>query len=329
MITNAGQYVARLIRSSVRDVAKLVEQAAEDGAKRLDGAGITKLDEWMRAHKSVGFLYGGVFDQSIEMIERHLRLCEELAESMALVLESRPVSATPIVLERSLGEAVMRLAYTLDASAPPVRTALRMAAYQLDSIEGNLPAARSFGYYAQAEGERALESTAEMHKWLTDAGFILHPARAEPFTASLELDGHRENLRFNATDAYRAYAPTTPWMWELGSGVTHSRGWMLSALMPTTRTDPVTPPHDVALSVGASVVELCDVLARTARDHTGTDVDWFLKKNHLRRLGIASGRPGSQSPKVGHIEYAQRGPDWKRSEGSMGPSFIRGARTAD
>lgn len=323
MINSAGAYVARLIRMTARDVAELVDRAAVDGGKRLEGAGITTLDEWMRMHQHAGFIYGGVFDQSIDMIERHLRLCDELAESMAQLLESGPVSASPIVLERSLGEAIMRIAYTLDPSVPPARTVLRMAAYQLDSVEGTLTAARTFGRYAKEEETKAMESIKTLHKLLSDAGFERLPDKREPLTATLSLNGQRENLRFNATDAYRKYAPSSPWMWEMGSGVTHSRGWMLDGLMPTLRAAPITSPADVALSVATSVVELSDVLARTAHAHTGTDVDWFLKRNHLRRMGIASSRPGTGAPKIGHVEYAGRGPEWVPKRGSMGPSFIK------
>ncbi len=324
-----GKYAARIIRMTVRDARALVDDAMEAGAERREGAGITKLDAWMRGHDHAGFIYGGLFHQSVDMAERHLRLCEELAESMALLLETAPVKAAPLVLERSMGEAVMRLAYMLDPEVMPARTVLRMTAYQLDTVEGNLRAAHSFGGYAEDERVKATESIATLQGWLRDAGFELLPSRTEPFTSSIGIEGQRENLKFNATDAYAKYVPTAPWMWELGSGVTHSRGWMLSGLISTLRDDAITSALDVALESAMSVITLADVLADVAESHTGVDADTFRKGNHQRRLAVTSMAERRSGLAVGHKEYAARGADWKPRPGYMGASFIRPPKTKE
>ena len=319
-----GGYAARIVRATIRDTGLLIEQATEAGAKRLPDSGVTALDTWMRGHPNAAFLYGGIFGQNLETTERMLGACSDIAESIALLLDTNGrVLASPFVLERALGEAIMRLCYIFDHSAPPARTIGRMAAYQLESIEGNLRAAEAFGIQGAEKAVRARENIAEMHGWLNENGFELFADRREPFTVSLAIDGHRENIKFDATAAFKRYLPASAWQWELGSGVTHSRGWMLAGLLATSETEALTSPTEVAMAVAGSSLELGDALARAAHGHTGAEVTWYLAKNHQRRRGITSWSGMHQELAVDHTEYAKRGPNWKNREGHLGASFQR------
>lgn len=317
-------YAARVIRSTLRDSRRVIDEAVIAGGERRDGAGITLLDAWMRAHVHADFIFGGLWDQNLETAERLLTLCGELAESIAILFESPSrLAAAPFVLERALGEAIMRIAHIFDPNVLPARTVARMAAYQLETIEGNLHAALAFGENGVEEVDDARAQIAEMHGFLERAGFTRLPARREPFTASVEIGGERENLKFNATEAFKRYLPSSPWMWELGSGVTHGRGWMLGSLIATTQTEAVSTDVDVALSVGGAVVELADALARTAAGHSGVDVDWFLKKNHLRRRGLSSWSGRGARLSVDHKEYASRPANFRARQVPDESSFYR------
>ncbi|MBN8981996.1 MAG: hypothetical protein J0I29_12080, partial [Rhizobiales bacterium] len=151
-----GIYAARLLRATIFDVDNLLDEALEAGGQRRRGSGIAALDQYMRASPRRDFVYGAIFGTNMETIERLLRTCKELAEAIALAFDSGSlVRVAPFVLERALGEAIMRICYILDAGVPPARTILRMAAYQLESVEGNLRTAEAFGPSAAAAKARA------------------------------------------------------------------------------------------------------------------------------------------------------------------------------
>jgi len=265
---------------------------------------------------------------NMDTVERLLRSCRDLTTGLALALDENGELRTSLfVLQRALGEAVMRLSYIMDADIPPARSLARMAAYQVESIEGNLAAADSFGPHAVEDAVRIKAAVAELQRRLAEGGFDLTPdARRPSLTAGVTLDGQRENIKFNATDAFKKYVPGSSWQWELGSGVTHSRGWMLSSIVPTLETEAPGTAIELVVGVGLVVFDLADAVARVAAGHTGVDVDWFLKKVHSRRLGAISWTSSDRSLSVGHVEYASRDPDFEATKGHLGASFRRPAQ---
>lgn len=321
-----GMYAARIVRAVLKDVDDLLDQVLEAGADRRPTAGITAFDEWARTHKHSEF-YLAVFRQSMDDVERLLRTCVDMAESIAVLMETNgPSFVSPLVLSRSLGEAVMRVCHVIAADVPPQRTLARMAAFQLEAVEGNLRAAQMFGAQAAAEGARALDNIAEMQDWLKREGFELGPHRVKPFTAWIKVDGQTENIEFNATDAYKRYMPMGVWHWNLGSGVTHSRGWMLPSVAGAGDDAPLSSLVELFITVTDVVLELGDALARAGAAHTALDVDWFHKKNHLRRRGMLSLAKRNNDIAVDHREYAARGPDWVYSETRLGDAFLKRRR---
>jgi hypothetical protein len=323
-----GAYIARHLRSTLADAEELFDQALTAGAARNDGSGVARLDDWMLSHPHRDFLRGAIFDTNMETVERLLRSCRDLTRGLALALGTNgELRTTLFVLQRALGEAVMRLSYIMDADIPPAGSLARMAAYQVETIEGNLAAANSFGPHAVEEAARIRAAISELQRRLSEGGFELTPdVRRPPLTASVTLDGHRENIKFNATDAFKKYVPGSSWQWELGSGVTHSRGWMLSSIVPTLETEAPGTVIDVVVGVGLILFDLADAVARVASGHTGVDVDWFLKKVHSRRRGAISWTSAHKNLSVGHVEYAGRLPEFKAEEGHLGASFHRPAQ---
>lgn len=318
-----GRYVARLVRSTLADVDTLLDQILTAAAQRLPDAGITVFDAWVHEHH-YGPFYSGVFKKSIGESERLLRAAADMAESIAILLEASGRSVvSPYVLSRSLGEGVMRLCYLLDPDVPPARTLLRMAVFQLATIEGNLETARAFGPDGADKEPEILANIATLHGWFADNGIERIPGRRTPYTASLSLDGETENVRFNATAAYQRYMPFSAWSYNIGSGATHSRGWMLPSLVGTLEEGPLATTIENVVAVGNAVLDAADALARVGARHAATDVDWFLRKTHLRRRGLVRLAGKGSDVMVGHDEYAARAPGSTRTEGSPGISFWR------
>lgn len=317
----AGPYMARLLRAAMKDARKLFEEAVEAAAERRPNAGITSFDRWARSHEHASF-YWAVFGQAINDAERLLGASADLAESIAVLLDTGGRSiVSPLVLPRSLGEAVLRICHTFDPNVPPARTLVRMAAFQLEGVEGNLRTARAFGRDADDEAERAAKNIAEMHAMFAAHGIERGPGRVDPFTAWLRLEGETENLEFNATDAYKRHTPRDAWAWSLGSGATHSRGWMLPSLVGTTNDEPLSSTIETYVATSGAVLELGDAFASVAAAHADIGVDWFLKKNHLRRRGMLSWTARHTDLAVDHREYASRGASWEPSPGYLGDAF--------
>ena len=319
-----GVYAARIVRAAVKDMGVLLDQTLEAGSERRPSAGITVFDQWARAHEHAAFFLA-VFQQSMDDVERLLRACIDMAESIALLMETNGRSViSPLVLSRSLGEGVMRICHVIAADVPPSRTLARMAAFQLEAVEGNLRTAQAFGAQGVEEGERARGNIAEMQAWFTDHGIELGAGRVAPFTAWVRVDGETENIEFNATDAYKRHMPRSVWHWSLGSGVTHSRGWMLPSVVGVRDEEALSSTIEMYVTTADAILELGDALATAASAHVGLDVDSYLKKNHLRRRGLLTWVRGNSDLAVGHREYAARGAEWTgASSGHLGEAFRR------
>lgn len=318
-----GKYAARIVRGSIKDAHTLIDEGMDAGAGRQPGAGITNFDEWARSHRQAVTFFG-LFEQSIRDIERLLKVGVDLAESMAVLMETDGRSVvSPLVLSRSLGETILRVCHLIDAKVPPARLVARMAAFQVDSVEGNLRASVAFGPTATEEGERARENIAALHRLLKDGGVELGPAKTPPFTAWVGVDGQRETVEFNATDAYKRHVPRGTWHWSLGSGITHGRGWMLPSVVGAHDDERLSTTVELYGVAADAVLELSDALCRAVSEHTGLDVDRHLKKNHQRRMGISGWLRSLPGPAVDHVEYASRGPDWVPSPPRSATSFDR------
>lgn len=285
-----GTFVARLLRQTVRDLRDLVQAAADAGAERPLGAGVTALTEWALAHEHAEFFHGVVFDQSISATERLVRAAEDAAEGLITLLESDREHRTALMsLERVVSEATMRLCYMLDSNQPPPRIALRILAVMVDSIEGNRRAGLAFGSAGnvdQIEG-----SITGLHEMLERFEVERTPHKTDRFTTiNVRLEGLTENVQFNATEAFARYLPNTPWQWNVSSGAAHSRGWMLSTLVDTSREPALTSYEDVCLAVGLTMLEVADAIVNTATGHTGVDVEALRGAIHRRRFGMTQWR---------------------------------------
>ena len=212
-----------------------------------------------------------------------------------------------MVLARSAGEIIMRFCHIHDPNVPPTRTLLRMAAYQLESVEDQLRTAEAFGEHGQDDARQAHENMSGMQSFITDSGIVrLADSRRGEFTLNLSLDGATENIKFNATAAYSRYLQVGFWDWALGSGATHGRGWFLPNVMGTSDEPPSMSRSEVAITVTLQLLELATAFAVVLGGHTGMDTNEYLRKVHQRRIGATAvdrARPGFA---VGHQQYGDR-----------------------
>lgn len=98
---------------------------------------------------------------------------------------------------------------------------------------------------------------------------------------------------------------------------------MLPSLVGSVEEEALGSPVDNIASVGHAVIDVADALARVGAGHAGADVDWFLRRTHLRRRGIVHMTGGGSDLMVSHDEYWSRTPGWARTEGSPGHSFYK------
>lgn len=69
----------------------------------------------MLAHPHRDFLRGAIFGTNMETVERLLRSCRDLTTGLALALDANgELRMSLFILQRALGEAVMRLCYIME-----------------------------------------------------------------------------------------------------------------------------------------------------------------------------------------------------------------------
>lgn len=316
------QWCARLLRTTMDDSLQCITDVLTVAADRRPGAPRTVLNEYVHAKEHAEFLGSVVLQSKIDM-ERSIRAVADLVNGIITIFESAasaPMSA--MVLARSAGEIVMRFCYIYDPEVPPARTLLRMATFQIESVEDNLRTAEAFGVHGEGDANDAREQISTMHEFFTSHGVERTPDSRRPeFTVNLRLDGATENVKFNATDAYRRYLRVGYWDWALGSGATHGRGWFLPNVIGTFDEAPFMDRNEIAVTVTLQILELATAFAVAAGGHTGADTDEYLRKVHLRRLGVTEADRENDGNAVSHREYGNRVLAPRFPMGTGGASF--------
>jgi len=306
----------------MNDSLPLIIEALAAAGDRRPGAPRTILNEYVRGQEHADFLGSVVLQSKIDM-ERSIRAVTDLMNGVIEVFESgasAPMSA--MVLTRSAGEIVMRFCHIHDADVPPARTLLRMAAFQLEAVEDTLRTAEAFGVHGEGDARDAREHIATMHEFLSRHGIERSAERRRPeFTVNLRLDGATENVKFNATDAYRRYLRVGFWDWALGSGATHGRGWFLPNIIGTFDEAPSMDRNEIAVTVTLQILELATAFAVAASSHAGSDADEYLRKVHMRRIGATAADRENAGRAVGHREYGDRFLEPRYPMGTGGASF--------
>lgn len=321
-----GVLADRLISQTLRDITRLVNEAARVGGERRAGAGVTAFDEWVHAHEHREF-YRGVFNENIEAVEQLFAAAEDHVHALLATLRSgRSPTTSLFVLERAIVEAALRVCWLLDGNLSPERALARMMVVQLEQIEGELAAAEAFRPTARVEERRIRDNIADFHREMDRHGFTRTPDRRRPErTSSIAIGGARETANINVTDAVRAYMPLVPWQWHLSSAAAHARPWMLASMLDTTERRASPSAHaDACLAITLSLLGVADALAETAHSHTGVEVGWFHKAVHQRRLALTTRARGDSSVAVGFEEYRTRSVvDVRRA--SRVPATFRGS----
>ncbi|NYJ18500.1 hypothetical protein [Glaciibacter psychrotolerans] len=306
----------------MNDTVHLLTELLAVAGDGVEGAPRTVLREFVAVQQHAEFLGAVVMQSKIDM-ERSIRAVADLVNGIITLFEcggSSVVSA--MVLVRSAGESIMRFCHIHDPNVPPAQTLLRMAAYQIESVEDGLRTAEAFGTHGEEDARDAREKITIMHENFTSNGIELLASQRRPeFTVNLSLDGVTENVNVNLTDAYRRYLQVGSWDWALGSGATHGRGWFLPNIVGTFDEAPLMNRKEVAITVMLQILEVATALAVAAGGHTGTDTNEYQRKVHQRRIGATAVDREQPGHAVGHREYGRRQVAPSFPLGTNGESF--------
>lgn len=312
-------WAARLLQATLLDAVDMLGDAAEAGVREPPTAHRAAVLSYLRQNPHADLL-AGIYDSNKDTTERLVRASYDVVKTLIRIMESDdPTPVSALILDRALGESILRICYIHDATVPAAKNLTRMAVYQLEAIEGNLRTAEAFGDDGTAEAARARENIAEMHSLLRAGGFEIGEGRRPPLSGWLRLDGQTESASFNATDAYKRYIRVGSWQWAIGSGATHGLGWLLPNVVGTVEEEPMSTAPETLLTVLMSCIEIADALARSAQAYTGADVDQFLRKIHQRRLGASAALGVPMGRAVDHREYG--GPSFRQPTTTTGAIF--------
>ncbi|MCU1471339.1 MAG: hypothetical protein JWQ39_2488 [Glaciihabitans sp.] len=238
-----------LIRQQRRDLRTVVGAAvAVPYAEAPPTSGRRKWWNWAQARSDVNIL-SLVMDCGLDDAIRLLNAADDHAQAIQVLLGSEQnLMASAMTLERGRIESSLRFCYLMDATVSPVKTVLRMAAFQLEAIEGTHSTALKFGADMPAARLAEIrEAMDEAKGLLEENGFVLTKRKeADTYTYSLNFNGLDETVAFNATDAATRYFPGHSFEWSVTSGAVHSSAWLL----PTV----VGSAEEVALSASDYMV---------------------------------------------------------------------------
>lgn len=320
------EWCARLLRATMSDTLALITETLAVAGNGVGSSPRAALKQYVQSHEHGDFLGAVVLQSKVDM-ERSIRAAADLGCAIVTLFEAGGTSVMgSLVLARSAGEIIMRFCHIHDPNLPPARTLLRMAAYQLESIEDNLRTAIAFGAHGEDDARDARANITEMHRFFADNGIErLADSRRPEFTVNLSLDGVTENVKFNATDAYRRFLPVGYWDWALGSGATHGRGWFLPNVLGTFDEEAFMDRGEVAITVTLQILELATAFSVAVGGHTGAATDDFERKVHQRRLGATAADRDQPGHAVSHREYGQPPTVPRFPMGTGGSSFARRA----
>ncbi|KQO97503.1 hypothetical protein ASF30_13815 [Leifsonia sp. Leaf264] len=305
-----------------------MEELFEQGAEKLPGSGISELVEWLGVQDDYDFVRA-VVDTGLDDAARLLNVADDYAGALEDLLAGgydRPAGL--FSLGRSLGESVMQLLYLFDPGVTPERRVVRQLAFQVAAIEGNLGAVNAFGLNVEeADHVRVRDAIDGLHRFLSRAGIERGTPKSVGNTSLwVGRRGVNESLGFNATDAFNKYMPDSSFQWVLGSGATHSKGWMLPTLVGAFDEDALATPAESVIGAVTGLLSVSDAFSHIAEKHAGLDLDWLRKATHLRRMGLLSWREGFRQ-RIDHKTYAHRrnSDAWRTDPSHLGQSFRRGA----
>jgi hypothetical protein len=320
-----SQYCARLLAQERRDVRQAFNECVGAANERRPEAGITRFVEYLDDQRNS--LIRGIADDGVDKSFRLLRIVDDHASSVeSLLRNSAGLPASLLTLMRAAGEAALLLCYMHDTDIEPPATVARLAAYQLDSFEGGERTGKSFGeYFPEADESRITEAMQGAQRMFDDAGFVRGHARNPRYSAYIEWQGKRANLKFDATAAYMRYMPGNAYDWSVASGAVHAKGWALPSLTDGIEETGIAAEEQTYVSTTAAFFSIADALTRAMENHSGADLTWLKKATHTRRIGLLHRHGRSAGLHADHVAYASRGTE--RSTSYLGKSFRRPGAT--
>lgn len=227
-----GQYAARLVAATRKDVLTALERATSGVGAEEQGSARSQVMTWLHVHDTEDEFFRYVANENRDDASRLLNAADQHAAAMEHLLKSGVAYGSLATLERALLEAVLTLCYVHDRQASPERLMLRMIARTLDTFEGShraqLHFTRTFTTAKRRSGE---ENIAGVRDLLRTHGVSIEPEKSGG-TPHIGFMGVKENVKFDATAAARHFLGTDAHHWSTSSGATHSKAWYLVAISP-------------------------------------------------------------------------------------------------
>jgi len=237
----------------------------------------------------------GILDEGVLAIARLLTSALDHAYGLrALLTDPRGLLSSPYGTARALLEAVLQACFILDPWIPPNDRVLRMLAYRVATVEGQLSTLDAFGKAADQTSRARITSAIEgLHGWLDRYGFGRDPEKRSVLaTRRIGYRGRWVALEFNVTAAATKYMPNDSFFYAVLSGAAHGRGWFLAGHYGLDGGETGASRADVATSSALLTLSLSDALVEVLGRHVGVAYESVLRKTHRRRV-MLSALPGT------------------------------------
>ena len=307
-----GQYAARLVAATRRDVMVALKRATSGMDTERPGSARRGVMAWLDEHDTEDHFLRYVANESRTDASRLLNAADQHAAAMQHLLHDGVAFGALATLERALLESVLTLCYVHDHEASPDRLMLRMIARTLDTFEGSHRAHRQFTRtFTAAKRRSGEESVAGVRDLFRAHGVDIEPEKRGG-TPHIGLLGTRENVKFDATAAAQRYFGTDAHHWTTSSGATHSKAWYLISVSPDSGERGGQAGTRVMGAATVGSLTASRALLRAIEGFTGFSTRPEQEGIFRREKGLISQlNGGAPLEPVSLAEHEARGPTWR------------------
>ncbi|QNE34315.1 hypothetical protein [Leifsonia shinshuensis] len=326
------EYAAKIVAQERQDLRHAFLESTDYAAGNLEvhGSGLRNVVEWMETRAEFPALRV-IFEQGLEDAVRLLNSIDAHTEAIELLFRSgRGHTPAASTLLRAVHEAVVVLCYLYDSEVPPAQSVARLAAYKIDSVQGNESTLAEFGRDASPKDlKRVQESTDGIKAFFAENGFVLgatkEPSRLCP---SVSFEGERAQVRLKTTELAKTYLPDETYGWVIASGAVHSKPWFLPSTVDGFTEDAMAHPDESAATVLFSLLYAAGVLANTLRAHSGFDTTSAERRAFTRLKAAVARLDGTPFSPIDLETYKARGKSsaQRPPDGHVGAGLIRPGR---
>lgn len=278
-----ARVVERVLRREVADYTEMLGEAAV-AARELREGTLWKADRDTVAGDEFAT---GVITYASEHVQHLINSMHDHIELIDRALSQPRLLFVPAwTAARAVVEAVLSVAWLMDAEVPSEMRVARAATLLIATPQGTADMHRRLGEDEQRQ-ER-IEALQELVDKLTHSGFEIEWAegkrghRRNDKVAAVKYGGEEARLRRNFTSLAERYMPVDAHMYGMLSGASHGEPWLLPSLRK----------GDAATALRAIMTPLfpaSDVLTRSICSYFAFDGERYARKRRTRLLAVYAG----------------------------------------